>query len=149
MNARVRRTIASLHRQESGSVLVEFVVLLPFLLALLLGIVEVGRGLFYHHFITNGVRDGLRYLSRAPLTADEIERAKQIVLMGLPPDYAAAATVTVPAAWTPPNAADFRTPPQIIWIRAEVPIPFPLLTFLGLDPEITFTITDRMRHVGE
>lgn len=136
-------------REEKGAVLVEFVVLLPFLLALLLGVVETGRGLFYHHHITNGVRDGLRYLARTPLTATDIDTAKTIALMGLPTAYADAATVDVPDPWTPPNAAEFRTPPQIIWMRAEVPIPFPLLRFFGLDPEITFTVMDRARHIGE
>jgi Flp pilus assembly protein TadG len=149
MSARWLTSITKLRREDSGAVLVEFVVMLPFLLALLFGIVEIGRGLFYQHYITNGVRDGLRYLARAPLTAAEIDRAKAIVLMGLPADYASAATVTVPAAWTPPNAADFRTPPQIIWISAQVPIPFPLLGFLGLDTLITFTVVERTRHIGE
>lgn len=136
-------------RDERGAVLVEFVVLLPFLLALLLGVVETGRGLFYHHHITNGVRDGLRYLARTTLSEEEIDRAREIALMGLPEEYASAATVEVPDPWTPPNAGDFRTPPQIIWMRAEVPIPFPLLRFFGLDPELTFTVIDRARHIGE
>lgn len=149
VGARLLTLIARVRRQESGAVLVEFVVILPLVLILLLGVIEIGRGLFYHHYITNGVRDGLRYLSRAPLTAAEIDRAKAIVVMGLPADYAAAATITVPPAWTPPNAGDFRTPPQIIWISAQVPIPFPLLGLLGLDTSITFTVTERARHIGE
>lgn len=149
MSTRPRSILSRLRREERGAVLVEFVVLLPFLLALLLGVVETGRGLFYHHHITNGVRDGLRYLARTPLTTDDIDTAKALALMGLPEAYASAATVDVPDPWTPPNAGEFRTTPQIIWMRAEVPIPFPLLRFFGLDPLITLTVMDRARHVGE
>lgn len=149
MRSRQNSILSRLRADRRGAVLVEFVVLLPFLLGLLLGVVEMGRALFYHHLITNGVRDGVRYLSRTSLSEIEIETSKAIALLGLPQEYADAATVDVSEPWTPPNAGDFRTPPQIIWMRAEVPIPFPLLRFFGMDPLITFSVTDRLRHIGE
>ena len=137
-------------RHDRGAVLVEFVVLLPFLLALLLGVVEIGRGLFYHHYITNGVRDGIRYLARTPMSEDDKSMAKQIALMGLPDDYADPNQVDV-SVINVAHGGSLRGPDplQVVQMTASVPIPFPLLGFFGLDTLVTFVVSDRARHIGE
>jgi hypothetical protein len=59
------RTLAS---KKDGQALVEFAILLPVLLLLLLGIIEFGLLLFNQHVITNASREGARYgiVSRSP-----------------------------------------------------------------------------------
>lgn len=67
------RTLAS---KKEGQALVEFAILLPVLLLLLLGIIEFGLLLFNQHVITNASREGARYgiVSRNPRRGvDEIE----------------------------------------------------------------------------
>ena len=60
------RPLARLLRQERGSLVVEFVIALPLILAMLILIAEFGRAFWYHQIVTKGVRDGVRFLSRAP-----------------------------------------------------------------------------------
>ncbi len=61
---------SSLRRCRAGSVAVEFAVSLPFLLALLVGIVEVGRALIQAGAIEKGLRAGAMYVARADLPLD-------------------------------------------------------------------------------
>ena len=61
---------------SKGQSLVEFVLILPVLLLLLLGIVEFGLLLYNQHVITNASREGARYgiVSRTPRRSyDEIK----------------------------------------------------------------------------
>jgi Flp pilus assembly protein TadG len=54
-------------RCERGDPIVEFIFIVPLMLILGFGVMEVARILWYQHFITKGVRDGTRYLTRVPL----------------------------------------------------------------------------------
>jgi Flp pilus assembly protein TadG len=56
-----RRHIAkSFGRDDRGQALVEFALIMPFLLLLLIGIVEFGRGWNLHQVITDAAREGAR-----------------------------------------------------------------------------------------
>jgi Flp pilus assembly protein TadG len=57
------RALRVLHDQ-SGSALVEFTVIAPFLLTLVLGIAEFGRFLYQYQMVLEGLRDAGRYLAR-------------------------------------------------------------------------------------
>jgi Flp pilus assembly protein TadG len=55
-------------KQQRGFAIVEFIIILPLLLLLLLGVSEVGRALYQYNTLTKAVRDGTRYLAtNAPL----------------------------------------------------------------------------------
>jgi Flp pilus assembly protein TadG len=55
-------------KQQRGFAIVEFLVILPLSLLLLLGAAEVGRTLYQYNALTKAVRDGARYLAtNAPL----------------------------------------------------------------------------------
>jgi len=63
-------------KREDGSALVEFAVILPVLVFLLVGMMEFGLLLYNQQVITNASREGARYgiVSRTPRrTAEEIE----------------------------------------------------------------------------
>jgi Flp pilus assembly protein TadG len=57
-------------RREAGQALFEFGVMLPFLLALILGVVEFGYTLFQTQVITNLGREGSNLISRNTTIAD-------------------------------------------------------------------------------
>jgi Flp pilus assembly protein TadG len=54
-------------RSERGSNLVEFALVAPVLVFLLIGIADVGRAFYDYISITNAVREGARYAARHPL----------------------------------------------------------------------------------
>ena len=54
-------------RSERGSNLVEFALVAPVLVFLLIGIADVGRAFYDYISITNAVREGARYATRHPL----------------------------------------------------------------------------------
>jgi Flp pilus assembly protein TadG len=56
---------------RSGAAAVEFSLVLPLLVILAFGGIEIGRMLLHHEIITKGVRNGVRYLTRVPVTCGE------------------------------------------------------------------------------
>jgi Flp pilus assembly protein TadG len=147
-------------RCERGDPIIEFIFILPLMLLLGFGVMEVARILWYQHSITKGVRDGTRYLTRVPLAgvandcgtvnvvaeATAIELALNGAYWGNPdPD-----TVTVTLEAVPNNAGAFYGPDPLCMVRmtAQVPVDFPILTMFGMNPLITFTIVNEARHIG-
>ena len=86
-------------RSKRGSAGVEFALLLPLLMILLFGGIEIGRVLHDYHVVNEAVRDAARYLSRVPATCpsaaggaladgpdysavDHLTRAKALAMTG-------------------------------------------------------------------
>lgn len=144
-------------RAEQGSVVVEFVALLPLLVLFLFMMIGVGQGLWYHQVIIGGVRDGVRYLARAPLDADHMARAKLVALSGDPTGASPSFVfwndpATVDITLTPvAHGGAFRGPDPLtlITMTAEVPVSIPVLDFFGLETPLTLTVADQARHIGE
>jgi Flp pilus assembly protein TadG len=149
---------ASFLGSERGTAVTEFVVVLPLLLIILFGVTGIGQALLYHQIITKGIRDGVRYLTRVPLTEPYLTNAKTIALTGSPGGS------TAFSFWNDPSSIDISTstvdhggafrdpgPITIVQMTATVPVDFPILTFwlLGLGPTVTFTVTDEARYIGE
>lgn len=63
MNART----SALQRHQTGIAIVEFVIIAPFLLLMMLMVTELGRALYEYNALAKAVRDGARYYS-APAT---------------------------------------------------------------------------------
>ena len=49
--------------RQSGLAVVEFAIVLPFVVLMALAVTELGRGLYQYNTLTKAVRDGVRYLS--------------------------------------------------------------------------------------
>jgi len=111
------KTIVGFNRDRSGAAGAELALVLPFLLIMLVGAIEVGRLLNDYHIVSKGVRDGARFLARqdwscpsaGPATgsitdAARVVAAKHLVLTG-EVDLAAMAGGSLPAS---PNANDLR-----------------------------------------
>lgn len=75
-------------RQEAGVSLVEFALILPLFMLLLLGMVDLGQGFNRYLVMLNATREGALWLSRNPadLTGMEARIASEIQQSGLPLD---------------------------------------------------------------
>ena len=144
-------------RDNAGAVIVEFVVALPFLFIVLFMLIGLGQGLWYYQIVTKGVRDGVRYVTRTPLAEPYLTFAKNVAMTGTPGgsdpaftfwnDPATIIVTPVPVA----HAGEFRDPSPLQTVRmtATVPVDIFVLQYFGFDPQITFTVSDVARHIGE
>ena len=64
------RLLSSLWKAEKGAAAAEMAMVFPFMLILMFGAVELGNLFLDEHTLTKQVRDGARYASRVPLSAD-------------------------------------------------------------------------------
>jgi Flp pilus assembly protein TadG len=145
---------------ERGDPIIEFIFIVPLMLVLCFGVIEIGRVLWYQHFITKGVRDGTRYLTRVPLdggagTCGAVisgaeSYAKGLVLSGAHWVTAKSTDLTVTLDQVP-NSGAFYGPNPLCMVRmtAVVEINFPILdAFLKTGPSVTFGISNQARHIG-
>jgi Flp pilus assembly protein TadG len=63
-----------------GSAMVEFALAFPILAIILVGVLEIGRAIHYHQALTEGVRAGVRYLTRV---GDPCSAASKQAAVGL------------------------------------------------------------------
>ncbi len=66
MTGSLPQTLIRLLRCTRGTSLIEMGLLMPLLLVLMGGLLEVGRALHHHHVLETSVRDAARYLARVP-----------------------------------------------------------------------------------
>lgn len=154
-----------LFRSDRGATLVEFAILLPFLILLFAVIVEGGRIMWSYQTAVAGVRDAARYLGRvvpsdvcAPsqslpnLNATLLARVRDSVggTTVMPAQVTVNSLTTAVACTT----GDFRVPQVgVASVTAQVTIALPfraLLEVMGADfpDSVTTTITDRTRVFG-
>lgn len=71
-----------------GQALVEVALVIPFFLVLFLGIVEVGRFVFYYEMVNNATREGARYAivhganSSTPVARSQRQTSTPTTLLG-------------------------------------------------------------------
>ncbi|MCW5751210.1 MAG: pilus assembly protein [Alphaproteobacteria bacterium] len=92
MRASLFRGIRRIGGEQGGVAAVEFALVMPILLLLLFGSIELGRLMRDYHVASKGVRDAGRFLSRVPasctapgagtIAADELTRARNLALTG-------------------------------------------------------------------
>ena len=91
------RRPAGLWVDRRGSAIVEFVFAFPVLVLIMVGVLEIGRAIHYHQALTEGVRAGVRYMTRV---ADPCSNASKQAAVGL--------LVTRSVNWSnPPLFADW------------------------------------------
>lgn len=74
------RTLRFRFRSEGGSAAAEMALILPFLVLLLFGSVELGYYFYNEHQIVKGVRDGARFASRQPFSAIRCNGANPVAV---------------------------------------------------------------------
>jgi Flp pilus assembly protein TadG len=82
---------SSASKRESGLAMIEFAVVLPLMLLLILGVAELGRAFMQYNVLTKSVRDGVRHLAQyAPsgssgtidIDAQTMSETKNLVVYG-------------------------------------------------------------------
>jgi Flp pilus assembly protein TadG len=72
-----------MNKRENGVALVEFALILPFLLLLSITAVEFGRAIWEYNTLTKSVRDAARYLSiQTPGSTAGIDKARNLMVFG-------------------------------------------------------------------
>ncbi|MGH9487562.1 MAG: TadE/TadG family type IV pilus assembly protein [Terriglobales bacterium] len=107
----LRPPAAIARRTSTGSALVEFALVIPVLLMLLLGTVELGWGIYVYHFVASAASQAARYASvrgaecsswpsACPASASDI----QTYVRDLAPGAIDTSALTVSTTWTPNNS---------------------------------------------
>src|SRR5512134_481275 len=149
--------LKQLWADRRGASLVEFTVVMPFLVLLGFGTFEYGSALYGHHMVTTGLRDAARYLARVddPTSSAEQDRAKQLAVFGQIGGSTKRVSwwntgdvsVTTAAIANPINSSTgyrtYRGPDPIPVVRVSTTATFPgfgLLAVLGLGPTLPINV---------
>lgn len=155
---------------QDGSLTVEFVVMMPVLLAGLAFAFEFGRLMIAHHTTVNNVRSATRYLSRAELSLVEDAgstvrtQVDNIIRTGVPAGGALPSWVNdetdIDIVVTPAQATfsddDFRDSGQVLRVQTTVNFRFLIFQFVDIfnDPTpqggfIPIVIVEDIRYIGD
>lgn len=155
---------ARLIRSDKAASMVEFTLMITFLLTLAFGIFEFGRFMYGHHLVTAGVRDGARYLARLgdPTLLANQTAAKNIAVFGNATgtgtarvSYWAISDVTA-TPLTIPNDDGFGNPlyrggVNITIIELSTAVAYPdlgMLNMIGVG-SLMIRASHQERHIGE
>lgn len=152
-------------RDERGASLVEFGVILPFMLLLLVLMIEAGRFLWSYQVVLEGVRDAGRYLARvAPvdicLNSGSVSSYEPALLgivsnnsdgTSLFPQYVTVNSVTATHTCVSGTYRINPTPVATVTASLTVDFPFSGITTLFGDgrTSLTATISDQARIFGQ
>lgn len=156
--------IRNLWSDRTGASLVEFTILLPFLLILGLGVSEFSSALYQHHLITTGLRDAARYLARVDDPDAKSAAAKELAVYGeiggttkrVPWWNVADVAVSLEAVANPVNPATgtrtYRGGDPIQIVRVSTTTSYPgvgFLRFLGFGSGISLSAFHEERVIHE
>jgi hypothetical protein len=151
-------------RERKGSVLVEWSILMPFLLTLGFGVFEFGNMLYKQHLVETGLKDAARYLARVPDPVARQQIGKEIAVMGEVggtnkrvsfwnvSDVSVSITTIANPIDATTNERTYRGPDPIPIVRVSTTASYPTLGFLGylgLGNTITFSLYHEERVIGE
>ena len=138
---------------EDGASIVEFAIVLPLMLALLVGGVDLTRAVFAYQTADKSVKAAARYAARLPVASLDaggwgVTPVKNLALRGtldgsgepLLWGWIDPLTVTV----TKDSTSDLR-----VRLTAVVPLSFDLLPLIGLPQTLTVSVSHEERHIGE
>ena len=154
----------ALWSDRAGTALVEFTIVVPFLLVLGLGMIEFGNVLYRHQLILTGVRDAARYLSRVDDPNALATDARQLAVYGEiggstnrvswwnVGDVSVAVTAIDNSVNPDTGARAYRGGDQILIVRVSTTATYPgvgLLGFLGLGSSLSFSAFHEERVIHE
>jgi Flp pilus assembly protein TadG len=139
-------------KNEKGAELVEFALVLPFLLLCCAGVIEFGRAYYTYNILTKAVRDGARFASAAGITSAGVistattTNVERIVVYG---NIAGTGPAKLPGLTTGQVSL---TPNTITlsehYVTVGVAYPYAPLFGLVMPSTITLSPTIKMRFVG-
>jgi hypothetical protein len=147
----------------SGSALLEATIVFPVVLVLMVGVIDIGRAIQDYHTADKSMRSAARYLARVPADATCAwgwDRAQNLAMYGtINPEEQNGVIVSPPLilGWTDKNTltlnrdpvcADAPGDPMTIAISADVPIPTPFITAIGMSSSVNVRVRHEERHIG-
>ncbi len=163
----------SFHRfatETGGAIAVEFIVMLPLILAALVFVYELGRIVWMYEMVSQDMRTAMRYLSRA--SADPYDcaaptpvyprpqaafvlNARNLALTGqsatggpLHMPWTGAGNLPDPT-YTDFTAAQYNQCGTVITWTATVPVNLSFLAFIGVNPNFTISMTENGQYMGD
>ena len=128
------RRLRSGRRPENGQALVEFALLLPVILLLVVGMLEFSRAWNMHQVMTDAAREGARRMVLNDETSDwnEARRAMwdQLAQFGYDPTYASMSY----------NVANYKVTGQPLTVNLSLPYKFAILGQMSITMRTTFTM---------
>lgn len=115
--------------RERGLAAVEFAILLPLVLLIMLATAELGRALYQYNTLTKAVRDGARYLSGVAISGSagvinldgtKVPYTKNLVVYG---NTAGTGTPLLPGL-SPGNITIADPPPDPLHVRVQAVYPY-------------------------
>ena len=156
-----RPLLRGLHRDRRGTAFVETAIVLPLIMLLLFGLIEMGRALHQQHILAKTVRDAARYLARVPLACPASGDPNWATALSTAQHLAATGQLTggtaLVSGWT--EASFSVADPacqnwsgravQMITVSADVPYQdLGLLGYLGVGP-VRLAASHQQVHIGE
>lgn len=155
--------IRRLRHCTSGAALMETAIVFPLILTLMFGVLDIARAIQDYHTADKSMRSAARYLARVP--AEGIcgwgwDRAQNIAMYGtMNPIVENGDIVALPLirGWNDkttltlvrdPACAASPADPMTITINADVPIPTPLISAIGMSSTINVRVRHEERHIG-
>lgn len=138
------------NRKPKGQSLVEFAMVVPFLLLLVVGTIELGRAYYYYNSLSKAVREGARYVSGHPYeSTTELPNARKMVVYGntdglgnpVLPGFTTAMVNITPRG----GGTDMTTPP--LWVKVSVSYPYTSVIAGLITLNMNFTPAVEMRYV--
>jgi Flp pilus assembly protein TadG len=118
------RTLTRFAKSEDGQAVVEFALVMPFLLLFLVGIIEFGRAWNEHQVLTDATREGARqaavYDDAGQVTEDSVEHVVKRVLFSnsMAPDSAVITLTNWNGASNTPLTEKLTYPKRILYFGA-------------------------------
>lgn len=117
-----RAVVARLRAEESGSAVVEFVLISALLTVLTLSVIQLGLALHIRNTVLDAAAEGARFASLADTSLnDGVTRTRDLISTALSPGYAADVTVS--------STSHLGHPSVIVTVRT----PLPLFGLIGID----------------
>ena len=128
-----RRIARGARRHRRGTACVEFAVLSPILLILILGIIDVGQFVNVGQSVSNASREGARVAARQTTTnVSQVENAVKDYLTDMHPNLPSSAVqVTVASAGNPLAGADLAAVATGTSISVQVVVQFDPVRWMG------------------
>jgi Flp pilus assembly protein TadG len=122
VRSRIAGCAARLRRADEGQALVEFALIVPFLLVFLVGIVEFGRAWNLHQVLTDAAREGARkaVVHDPTITLDSVNNVvkQAIATAGANPTSATITVTGLDDATGDPATVEVAMPYQFIFFGA-------------------------------
>ena len=138
------------NRKQKGQSLVEFALVVPFLLLVVVGTIEIGRAYYYYNTLSKAVREGARYMSGHTYDpALEFPNVQNMVVygnIGGSGNPVLTGLTTGMVTITPRGGGTSRTTPPN-WVKVSVSYPYTSVIAGLITLNLNFTPGVEMRYV--